>query len=354
MRRVLAFVCSLVLVLTAGAMADSITFNGNVTASRTVEVYAPIGGTVDQVPVLAGEMVTPDTVLCTLKTNKVYATEDGVVTGIFGEPGDSAETVAAKYGAVMYIEGTERYTLSASVDNAYNAAENRFVHVGEKVYIVYRKNSTMTGEGIITAVNGTGYTVEVTEGKFLLGGSCSIYRDADHTNTEMIGRGTVSRRDPVAVTGMGSIVSIAVKDGDTVKKGDLLFETLDGSFDGLYMSGSSIYADTAGILSSVAVQQGMPVAKNSVAAVLYPLDAMQIKGSVSELDLADIAVGDKVTIEMNWNEDQGVTYEGTIAMISNLADAQVTMNGTTFTVYVDFTPDENTRYGMSAVITTED
>ena len=43
-------------------------------------------------------------------------------------------------------------------------------------------------------------------------------------------------------------------------------------------------------------------------------------------------------------------------MISAVADeAQVSADGeteTTYTVYVDFTPDENTRYGMSAVVST--
>ena len=354
MKRLISILLTLVLVSAAAvSLADSISFNGTVTADRTVEVYAPIGGTVADVAVKAGEAVTADTVLCSLKTTKVYASEAGTVTGIFGEPGDSAETVTSRYGAVMYIEGADKYTVSASTDNAYNSTATKFVHVGEQVYLVYRKDTDVTGTGVITAISGTSYTVEVEDGSFLLGASVDIYRDVDHTASLRVGRGTIARKNPTAVTGSGSIVSIAVKDGDTVQRGDLLFETLDGSFDGLYMSGKDIYADVEGVISSLNVAQGSAVQKDGVVAVIYPYDAMRIEGSIPETSLADIKTGDKVEIELNWNEDSGKTYEGTVSMISSLASSQNQTGSTAYyTVYIDFTPDEDTRYGMTATIST--
>ena len=346
------------LLLGPAALAEGITFTGTVTASQTHEIYAHIGGTVAAVSAEAGQQVKASDVLATLTTTKVYAEETGTVTGVFGEPGDSAETVAEKYGAVMYIEGESVYTIAASTDNAYNSTATKFVHVGEEVYLSCYSDGSHTGKGVITAIEGTDYTVRVTSGEFLIGETVNVYRGDSAVSTRRIGRGTLNRLSPTAVTGTGSIVSVAVQNGDEVKRGDLLFETLNGSFDGLYMSGSEIKSDVDGTLSQIDLQQGVAVEKGSVAAVVYPESAMRVEARIEEANLASIAVGDPVSIELVWNQDEEVTYDGTIAMISAIADSAEasaeTESAVTYTVYIDFTPDENTRYGMSAVVTTLD
>ena len=338
------------LMLVAAASAETISLSGTVTARETWEVYAPIGGSVEEVCARVGQQVTADDVLLRLRTNKVYATEDGTVTGVFGQPGDDATTVSGRYGAVMYIEGTDQYTIAASTANAYNATENKYVHVGETVYLASRSSSTHTGSGLITAVSGTSFTVEVTSGTFESGESCDVFRSAGMETTSRIGRGTTARINPVAVTGSGSIVSFAVKNGDQVKRGQLLFETLDGAFDGLYMSGTDIYAGVDGVVASISASAGGSVQKDSVTAVIYPAGAMQLEASVSEGDLSLIQVGDPVEIEMNWDPDAGSTLKGTVRMISAVAESGD--DSVSYTVYVDFTPDSTTRYGMSAVIST--
>ncbi len=340
------------------ALAESITFTGTVAASKTVEVYAPIGGKVEAVSVEAGQQVSAGETLATLSTTKVYAEEAGTVTGVFGQPGDSAETVGSLYGAVVSIEGESVYSIAASTDNAYNSTATKFIHVGEAVYLSCYSDGTHTGAGVVTAVEGTDYTVRVTSGEFRIGETVNVYRSESAVSSMRIGRGTLNRVSPTAVTGTGSIVSIAVQPGDAVQRGDLLFETLDGAFDGLYMSGNEITADADGTVSQLNVQQGGTVQKGDVVAVLYPQGAMRVEAQVAEANLASIAVGDPVSIELIWNQDEEVTYPGTISGISALADSTgESMDGestVTFTVYVDFTPDENTRYGMSAVVTTLD
>ncbi len=366
-KRILAALIVAMLLLSSAALADTITFTGTVAASQTSEVYAPIGGTVQAVNVEAGQRVSAGDALVSLSTTKVYAEEAGTVTGVFGQPGDSAETVAQKYGAVMYIEGESVYSIAASTDNAYNSTATKFVHVGERVYLECYSDGKHTGEGVITAIEGTDYTVKVLSGEFLIGETVNVYRGDSAVSTQRIGRGTLNRVSPTAVSGSGSIVSIAVSDGDAVERGDLLFETLDGSFDGLYMSGSDIAADVDGTVSEVSAQQGGAVQKNGVVAVLYPDSAMRVEAQVEEANLASIRVGDPVSIELVWNQDEGVTYDGVITMISAIADSASASSGeamgvdtgdsddsVTYTVYIDFTPDENTRYGMSAVVTTLD
>jgi multidrug resistance efflux pump len=349
------------LLLGPAALAEGITFTGTVTASQTHEIYAPIGGTVETVSAEAGQHIKSGDVLAKLSTTKVYAEESGTVTGIFGEPGDSAETVASKYGAVMYIEGESVYTIAASTDNAYNSTATKFVHVGEDVCLSCYSDGKHNGTGVITAIEGTDYTVRVTSGEFLVGETVNVYRGEKAVSTKRIGRGKLSRTNPTAVTGSGSIVAFAVAEGDSVQRGDLLFETLDGSFNGLYMSGIDITAGVDGTISRIDAQQGSAIQKDSVVAVLYPEGSMRIEAQIEEANLASIAVGDPVSIELLWNQDEDVTYEGTITMISAIADSAgaddktaegETEDAVTYTVYIDFTPDENTRYGMSAVITT--
>jgi len=358
-RKHLALFAALALLLSPAALADSITFTGTVAASATHEVYAPIGGKVLTVTGDVGDKVSADTVLVALSTTKVYAEEDGTVTGVFGQPGDSAETVSSLYGSVVSIEGESVYSIAASTTNAYNTTATKFVHVGENVYLSCYSDGSHTGTGIITAIEGTDYTVRVTSGEFLVGETVNVYRGDSATSTKRIGRGTLNRTSPTAVTGSGSIVSIAVSAGDTVHRGDLLFETLDGSFDGLYMSGSAITAGIDGTLSQLNAQQGGTIQKDEVVAVLYPEGAMRIEASVEEANLASIHVGDPVSIELIWNQDEEVTYPGTVSGISAIADSSEAQGGetesaVTYTVYIDFTPDKNTRYGMSAVVTTQD
>ena len=358
-RKRIARFAALALLLSPAALADSITFTGTVAASQTHEVYAPIGGKVQTVSGDVGDRVSADTVLVDLSTTKVYAEEDGIVTGVFAQPGDSAETISGLYGSVVSIEGESVYSIAASTTNAYNTTATKFVHVGENVYLSCYSDGSHTGTGVITAIEGTDYTVRVTSGEFLVGETVNVYRGDSATSTKRVGRGTLSRTSPTAVTGSGSIVSIAVSAGDTVHRGDLLFETLDGSFDGLYMSGSAITAGIAGTISQLNAQQGGAIQKDEVVAVLYPEGAMRIEASVEEANLASIHVGDPVSIELIWNQDEEVTYPGTVSGISAIADASEAQGGetesaVTYTVYIDFTPDENTRYGMSAVVTTQD
>ena len=355
-----ALACAL---LATGALAETISFTGTVAAKSTSEVYAPIGGTVESVQAVAGQQVRAGDVLATLATTKVYAPEDGVITGLFAQPGDSAEAVSQRYGAVLYIEGTSVYTISASTENAYNTTENKFVHVGETVFLSSYSDGSHSGAGVITAIEGTSYTVDVTSGEFLIGETVNVYRGESATSAARIGRGTLGRRNPTAVSASGSIVSIAVQDGDSVQKGDLLFETLEGSFDGYYMSGSEIRATSDGVVAQINLSQGGRLEKGSVAAVLYPEGAMQIQAQIAEANLGLIHVGDPVEIELNWNSDAEVRYTGVVSMISAIADSSATggsgesmssSGDVTYTVYIDFTPDADTRYGMTAVVSTLD
>ena len=263
----------------------------------------------------------------------------------------------------MYIEGESVYTIAASTDNAYNETDNKFVRVGEEVYLSCYSDGNHVGTGVITAIEGTDYTVKVLSGEFLIGETVNVYRGDETKSANRIGRGELTRSNPVAVTGSGSIVSFAVSDGDAVQRGDLLFETLTGEFDGLYMSGNQILAEADGVVAELNLSQGGKIEKDGMAAVMYPDGSMRIEARIEEANLSQIAVGDPVTIELLWNQDEEIAYDGTISMISGIADSAAAsasgMEGAaseavTYTVYVDFVPDAGTRYGMTAIVSTID
>ena len=347
MKRVAAIAFALMLLAAGAAQAETLSLNGTVEAGVTVPVYAPIGGTVENVSVETGMHVAAGDILFSYRTEKTYAAEDGKVTGVFAMAGDDAETVTAQYGADLYIEGTTRYTVSASSTKAYSSLETMMVHNGEVVYLICRTDATREGKGIITAIDGTNYTVLVTDGEFMSGDSVAVYRDRLYSEKQRVGRGTIARVNPTAVTGTGAIVSVAVQDGDTVKRGDLLMETLSGTFEGYEMTGTAVAATEEGVVVSVSAEVGGTVSKGDVVAKIAPISGMRVEVTVSADDRQSLKAGEKVQIELE--ADESITYEGTVRYISEMPEEGA--EETCYKAVIDFAPDENVFFGMAVVVT---
>lgn len=341
-----AMILMAVMMVMGAAQADILSLNGTVEAGVTVPVYAPIGGTVENVSVETGMHVSAGDTLFSYRTEKTYAAGDGTVTGVFAKAGDDAETVTELYGADLYIEGTALYTISASTSKAYSSVETSLVHTGETVYFFCRTDATRKGTGTITAIDGTSYTVMVTEGNFIAGDSVTLYRDSAYTEKQRIGRGTVARVNPTAVNATGAIVNVAVKDGDTVKRGDLLLETLSGTFEGYEMSGTAVTAAEEGVIVSVSSEAGATVSKGDVLAQIVPISGMRVEASVSADDRKALKAGDKVTIELE--SDESKAYEGTVRYITEKPEEDT--EEVTYKAIIDFTPDENVFLGMTVVV----
>ena len=347
--RVAAMILILVLAV-GGACAESLSLNGTIEAGVTVPVYAPIGGTIESVTVEQGMRVNAGDTLFSYSTEKTYAAEDGTVSGVFVAPGDDAETMTERYGADLYIEGKSKYTISATTAKAYSSEDTMLIHTGEKVYLLCKKVNTRNGIGVVTAVDGTSYTVQVTEGNFIVGDMVYIYRDSEYSDKQRIGRGSATRMNPTAVNTTGAIVNVAVKDGDEVTRGDLLMETLTGIFDRYEMSGTSVTAEEEGVITTVSAEAGTAVSKGDIVAKIAPFTGVRVKALVNADDRKELKAGDKVTITLESNDTK--SYEGTIQYISEVPEEDT--DTTQYKVMVDFTPDENVAIGMSVVVTTEE
>ena len=351
MKRFLA-ILMIVLTLPAFALAET-TFDGAVVARDAVSVTAPFGGTVSHFSLRAGSRIQLGDRIATIATDKVYATADGTVTGLFAQVGDNVENVVSRYGAVMYVVPTSKYTISADIEKAYNSSETKYVNIGEKLYVSCTSDGDHTAVGTVVSASGTAYTVETESGTLLMGETVNLYRDPARTSKSRVGRGTVGRTAEIAVTGSGSILRLHVKDGDQVSRGDLLFETVTGQFDGLYATTNEILSDVSGVVASVNTSAGATINKGDTVLTVYTMDSLQIEISVGEYDLVSIKEGDTVTISFNYDESKEQQTTGTVEMISHLSTSGDSSEAS-YLAYINFVPNEDVRIGMTAVVSTMD
>ena len=167
-RRLFAALIAVMLLTPVGALAET-SFEGTVTSGNTQVVSAPFGGTVSSVSVKVGDRIQAGDVVATVETTKVYAPQSGTITGIFAQSGDNLSDVAGRYGAALYITPEHKYSVTADIEEAYNSSGNKYVNIGETVYLRCTSDGDHTAVGVITAVQDTQYTVETIEGELKMG-----------------------------------------------------------------------------------------------------------------------------------------------------------------------------------------
>lgn len=321
------------------------TLTGKVMAGETKAVAAPFGGAIGSLSLAAGDLVAAGDTLLTLETTKVYAPCDGTVGSLGARAGDDVTAIQDRYGALLYIEPENQFLINTDTTYAYSASENYIVHVGETVYIGSRTSSGRTGTGFVTAVDGASYTVEVTGGNLVMDDSVSIFRSSAFDATTKIGSGTTERNANMAISSEGSVFKVHVAQGDAVRRGDVLLETVKGSIGYNPFPSDRVTSGYHAIVASVDAQAGSSVDKGQTLATLYPLESLQIAVDVSEADLRNVAVGDGVQVEIVslWDD---TPMAGTVAAISGLGTEGE--SETTYTVRIAFDATADIRVGMSA------
>ena len=356
--RVCILAVVLATILSAQALAQA-TFDGSVVSKETVAISAPFGGLVDKITLRKGDVLHVGDPVATIATTKVYAPADGVVSGVFAREGDDTEGITTRDGAVMYLEPTNKYIVSATTEKAYNSSATKYVHIGEKVYLSCTKDGSHVGTAVVTTISeadesgNTPYKLEVTGGEFYMGETVGIYRDSSYKSSSRIGRGTIQQNTAIAVKRTGSVLKLHVQAGDRVERGELLFETVEGALDGLYAMDNTLVSALDGIVATVDVAPGASVEKGAKLITVYPDDAMQIEIKVSELDMKDIAEGDRVAIEFEWDVDGVLRLEGVVSGISHVNAEQAEGSASSdseYSAYVDFEPVEGVRLGMSVIV----
>ena len=313
---------------------------------------APFAGYVQDVFVKSGERIEAGADVALMQTQKVYAPADGTVSGVFAKEGDSAKDAADRYGAAMYVEPANRYRLDASTQKSFSASENKYVHIGETVYLFCTRDGSHTGTGFVAALDekdSKKFTVEVTEGEFYMSETVGIFRDPACTYMTKIGQGTVIRTPPIAVSAEGSVLRIHVRSGDSVARGDLLMETVEGTLDALSPVSPAATSESAGIVASVDAKPGAKVEKGAAIATVYPADALMLEIEIGEAELGGVKAGDEVEIEFGFSAETAARTSGTICDISYLT-AESEAGSAAYHAYVSFAPDDDVRIGMTAVV----
>lgn len=348
MKRFLSALLIALMLLGTAASAEELELTGTVSATQTITLTSPAAGKVESCSVAPGDHVDAGATLLTLQTTKVYAEQDGTVR-IFGQPGDSVTALTTRYGGVAYVEPAQRYTIAGSTKNAYDSDDNRLIHPGETVYLRSYNNYNLKGTGTVTAVSGTSYTVEVDGNAFVSGTTVNIYRDSAYAATSLLGNGKVTQSTAVVYGGTGYLVNLHVENGQQVSAGDLLYETLEGSFPPGTTDINVIFAEQAGVVATVTTGKGKQVAVDEAVIELYPDAGMRIVVSVPEGDLSRIDPGMTVQYLLPGEEDSADPLTGTVEKISLLPDDAATY-GTTYTVSIIPESVAPLRYGMTLTV----
>lgn len=138
------------LTLTASC-ALAATADAKIVAPNTEKITAPFAGTLLPFDAELGDSVCAGETLFTLDTIPVYAAQAGTVSAVFAKVGDDASGVAAHYGALAVVEPKNALYIDASTEQAYDDADNRYIHAGESLYL---KMGNTKGTGVVTGVSG--------------------------------------------------------------------------------------------------------------------------------------------------------------------------------------------------------
>lgn len=356
MKRIIALVMTSLLLLSMGTLAlaedsaHTLSFSGTVVANHAVSILAPFGGALEDYTLRVGDKVRTGDTLFFLHTTPVYAPIDGTVGNLRAQPGDDAAFLGEQYGGLLYIVPTSIYQIAATTKNAFDNNDNRIVNIGETVYLKSINSNARTGEGFIAAVEGTSYTVEVTGGNLDIAEDVRIYRAADYGTSSRIGDGKTQRIDPIPVQAEGSILNIHVREGEEVKRGDLLAEMVSGALSARANTTSNVRASTDGVIGSILVEAGAVVEKDAVFATLLPLGSAQIAVNVLESDLHALQVGTPVTIDFVAGDIVPATV-GVVASVSSVSNTET--GDAEYTVYVDFEDVNDVKFGMNVTVGTK-
>lgn len=345
MKKIIALLLMLML-LTLPALADTIEATGTVTATMMQTLLSPASAPIDTLFVQQGDHVDGGAGLLRLKTTAVYATQDGTVR-VFGQVGNATDAITSRYGAVVYLEPAQRYTISASTRSAYNSDDTKLIHAGETVYLRATNNTKLTGTGTVTSVSNTSYTVEVDGTPFTSGLSINIYRDSAFAATTMIGNGKTAQTGAVLYTGSGYLTALYVTNGQNVQAGDCLFETLEGDFTPGDPDMALLSAPASGVIAAIYTNSGSMATAQTALIDFYPDDGLRIFCSIPEEDTLRIHAGDSVSLLLPGEEVASLF--GHVEKISLLPD-NTAAYGTTYTVSIIPDTMANLRYGMQVTV----
>ena len=318
------------------------TANARVIAPEITHVTAPFGGVLLPFAWKAGDKISRGEALFELDTVKIYAAQSGRMGAVFAKSGDDAAGVMARYGSLCVIEALFPYYLDASTAKAHNHNSNKFLHVGETLYL---KRNSDKGVGRVTSVAQGKYTVEILSGDFNLDNIVSCYRENGYAKDSGTGEGKVRRYDDVKVGASGRVFAVHKQEGDSVNAGDLLLEMID-SASTPDTNSCMVSASVQGAVTALHVAPGAQVYQGQLLCEIADLSQMVLSVEVDEIYLSKVTVGEKMGFVLDAFPEK--EYQGTIVQIFPLG--QNRQNAAYYDVRVSLPEDIAILPGMNATV----
>ena len=352
-KTLLAIIITLAMIFSACATAETITVYGTVVSVESITIACNVKGTVKQVNVREGDRIEKGEILAEIETTKIFSPASGQIQ-VWANSSSSITELTEKYGAIAYIVPTETYSLKATPKDANGKSIK--VHSGQKVYLRCNKDGRHSGQGIVTKVDEKEFTVQVDQGSFVDNELVDIFTREDYSLASRIGQACIKTTDDVTVTGTGYIVRSHVASGDTVLKGDLLFETIEGNVASSTQDADRILSPDTGVLAILSITSGENVESGKAVAVIYPDDKLRVKALVPEGALPEISLKDTVYISGQYQETSDEPILGTVEKISLIPEKSDSVDASFesyYAVYIIVSDTGKLRYGMNVTITNQ-
>ena len=143
-------------------------------------------------------------------------------------------------------------------------------------------------------------------------------------------------KESIILTTTTQIQTLNVSEGDLVKKGDVLFTTIQGN---------EFKAGIDGEIATIYVTEGEVVTPGTIAVDITDYTNLQVKVKVDEYDIKSIEVGKEATVIVNALDKE---INGTVSHVSKEAQS---LNGVSyFLATIDLNEDSELRVGMSTEV----
>ena len=327
-------------VVTRGAMEETVYGTGTTSARNQTNVLAGADGTLTDLRVSVGDEVKAgdilavltnadlddeitdlefdlweldDTILDTGVGSKVTAVEApaaGRVMAIYAGVGDDALAVFRREGALAIIstDGRMKVELSDVDASAGVALNDKLTVTGED----------FTAEGTVVDLTrqGTSLTLTIQDNSLPMGASVAVATMDGVT----LGTATLEVNKPMAVSSYGgTIESVHTQVGKNVKRGETLFKLTDSPIT-LKLENLRLQRETAnksleeakeqrenliviapcdGTIATLNVSEGDEITNGALIGSILEGEDMNLTIAVDELDVVEVAVGQKVKITVD-------------------------------------------------------
>lgn len=359
--------------VTEGEVTTSVSGSGTLSAVESEAVTAQYASTVEEVFMSAGDAVNEGDVVARLSSDALDEAIDaklteldrasqslanadetasasyikagvgGTLAAVYGEAGDTVESVMAEHGCLALVSADGRMT--ARIEAPLAVYDEVTLDIaGERL------------AGSVISADGEGAVISVETTAYPDGAAATVYG----ADGELIGETELSTSAPVRVTGTtGVIAAVYTEAGDAVSSSTKLYKIAAGAYTSRYVELSAqrdalidelselraLYYVTApfdGLLSDMTLSAGDELAAGEELAS-FTGGGYTVALSVDELDIAKMALGQTAVLTLDALDGE---YEAAVTAISYSGSASSYV--TSYPVTLTAGDIEGALPGMSA------